>query len=81
MGAPGAGPAAEEQLQQALEWARRQGALSMELRCATGLARRWLDQDRPDPARYLLASVYGRFTEGLDTADPRAAKALLDQLR
>jgi predicted ATPase len=79
-GAPGAGPAAEEHLQQALEWARRQGALSMELRCATGLARRWLEQDRPDPARDLLAPVHGRFTEGFDTADLRAAKAILDQL-
>jgi predicted ATPase len=79
-GAPGAGPAAEEHLQQALEWARRQGALSMELRCATGLARRWLEQDRPDPARDLLAPVHGRFTEGFGTADLRAAKAILDML-
>jgi hypothetical protein len=28
----------------------------------------------------LLASVYGWFTEGLDTVDLKAAKALLDEL-
>jgi predicted ATPase len=30
--------------------------------------------------RALLAPVYGRFTEGFDTADLREAKALLDEL-
>jgi hypothetical protein len=29
----------------------------------------------------LLAPVYGRFTEGLDTLDLKEAKALLDELR
>jgi len=79
-GARGAASAAEEHFQQALQWARRQGALSMELRCATGLARRWHERGRTRPARDLLAPVYGRFTEGFDTADLRAAKALLDHL-
>jgi predicted ATPase len=32
-------------------------------------------------ARDLLASVYGRFAEGFDTPDLRAAKALLDALQ
>jgi predicted ATPase len=31
-------------------------------------------------ARELLASVYGWFTEGLDTRDLREARALLEQL-
>ncbi len=79
-GARGATSAAEEHFQQALQWARRQGALSMELRCATGLARRWHERGRTRPARELLAPVYGRFTEGFDTADLRAARALLDHL-
>jgi predicted ATPase len=79
-GGSGAGPAAEGQFQQALDWARRQGALSLELRGATGLARRWHGRGQTGPARELLAPVYGQFTEGLDTADLRAAKALLDQL-
>jgi predicted ATPase/DNA-binding SARP family transcriptional activator len=79
-GGSGAGPAAEGQFQQALDWARRQGALSLELRGATGLARRWHGRGQTGPARELLAPVYGQFTEGFDTADLRAAKALLDQL-
>jgi predicted ATPase len=79
-GGPGAAAAAEEQFQRALDWARRQGALSLELRGATGLARRWHGRGQTGPARELLAPVYGRFTEGFDTADLRAAKALLDQL-
>jgi predicted ATPase len=74
---PGAASAAEEQFQQALAWAREQGALSMELRCATGLARLWHRQGRIEPGRELLAPVYGRFTEGFGTADLRAAKMLL----
>jgi hypothetical protein len=32
-------------------------------------------------ARLLLQPVYDRFTEGFDTADPRAARTLIDDLR
>jgi predicted ATPase len=77
-GAPRADPAAEELLQHALEWARRQEALSWELRCATGLAQLWHQQGRTGPASELLAPIYRRFTEGFDTADLRAAKTLLE---
>lgn len=49
----------------------------MELRCATGLARLWHAQGRTEPARELLTPLYGRFTEGFDTADLRTAKTLL----
>jgi predicted ATPase/DNA-binding SARP family transcriptional activator len=73
-----AAAAAEAHLQDALPWTRRQGALSLELRCATDLARLWQQQGRPAPARNLLAPIYARFTEGFDTADLRAAKTLLD---
>ena len=59
--------------------ARRQGALSWELRAATSLARLWRGQQRVDQARKLLAPVYRRFTEGFATADLIAAKALLAQ--
>jgi predicted ATPase len=79
-GGPGAAAAAEELFQQALHWTRRQGILSMELRCATGLAGLWHQQGRPGPARELLAPVYGRFTEGFGTADLQEAKALLKTL-
>ena len=79
-GAPEASAAAEGCFQQALEWARRQGALSWELRCATSLARLWRDQARGKPAHELLAAVFDRFTEGFATSDLKAAKALINEL-
>jgi predicted ATPase/DNA-binding winged helix-turn-helix (wHTH) protein len=79
-GTPGAAAAAEGQFRQALDWARRQGALSWELRTASSLARLWRDQHRVKEARALLGSVYGRFTEGFATADLREAKSLLREL-
>jgi predicted ATPase len=72
--------AAEDHFQRAIDWARRQKALSWELRAATSLARLWRSQSREEAARELLASVYDRFTEGFATIDLRAAKALLDDL-
>ena len=66
---------------QALDWAHRQGALSWELRAATSLARLWRDQGRSADATGVLQPVYDRFTEGLETADLRSARALLDTLR
>ncbi|MBV8240953.1 MAG: hypothetical protein JOY75_09150 [Hyphomicrobiales bacterium] len=70
--------AAEDHFGQALDWARRQGALSWELRAAGSLARRLRDQERPTEALALLQPVYHRFTEGLDTADLKAARNLLN---
>jgi predicted ATPase len=78
-GAPGAATA-EGHFRQALDWARRQGALSLELRAATSFARLLRDQDRPADALALLQPVYDRFTEGFDTVDLQAAKALIDAL-
>jgi predicted ATPase len=75
-----AAPAAEAHFQHALQWTRRQGAWSLELRCATDVARLWHQQGRILPARDLLAPIYGRFTEGFGTADLEAAKALLSSL-
>ena len=79
-GAPNAAVAAEDHFREALGWAHRQGALSWELRAATGLARLWRDQRRSPDARALLQPVYDRFTEGFSTADLKTAKALLDDL-
>jgi predicted ATPase len=76
----GAAIAAETQFLHALDWARRQQALSWELRSTASLARLWRDQRRIAEARELLARVYGRFTEGFATADLREAKALMEQL-
>jgi predicted ATPase len=77
---PGAAAAAEDHFRQALDSARRQGALSWELRAATSLAGMWRGQGRSKEARELLVPVFDRFTEGFDTADLKATKALLDEL-
>jgi predicted ATPase len=77
-GAPHAAAAAEEHFLRSLDWARRQGALSWELRTSTSLARLQHDQGRTPEARRLLQSVYDRFSEGFETADLKAAKAYLD---
>ena len=68
--------AADEYLTRSLALARKQGAMSWELRTAMSLARL---RGRDEPARELVRSLYGRFTEGFDTADVRAARQLLEQ--
>jgi len=73
-----AAAAAEDHYQQGLDWARRQGALSWELRAATSLARLLRDQNRSTEAIALLTPIYNRFTEGFETADLKTAKALID---
>jgi len=75
-----ASPEAEECFQHAGEIAHEQGALAWELRAAMSLARLWHGQNRRSEALALLQPVYDRFTEGFDTADLKAAKALLDTL-
>jgi len=72
--APDATPVAEDHFRQALDWARRQGALSWELRAATSLARLWRDQNRTKAAREILAPVYDRFTEGFETTDLQSGR-------
>src|SRR6266436_5960365 len=80
-GAPQAAAAAEEHFLRSLDWARRQGALSWELRTSTSLARLQQDQGRIAEARSLLQSVYDRFSEGFETADLKTAKAHLDSMQ
>jgi len=77
---PDAVVAAEDHFRQALDWASRQGALSWELRAATSLAHLWRSQGRSKAAYQLLAPVYDRFSEGVETADLKAARALIDDL-
>jgi predicted ATPase len=72
--------AAEDYHRQALDWARRQDALSWELRAAMSLAQLWEQHGRTDKADELLASVYHRFDEGFETSDLKTARALLDRL-
>lgn len=64
----------------AIEVARHQGATSLELRAASSLARLCKREGKIAEARQTLSEVYGRFTEGFDTADLREAKELLDVL-
>ncbi len=75
-----ASSAAEGYFLQSIDWARRQGALSWELRAATSVARLRHQQNRITEARELLAPVYDRFTEGYEMPDLMAAKALLEAL-
>jgi tetratricopeptide (TPR) repeat protein len=72
--------AAEDCFNEAAEMAREQGALLWELRVALSLARVRVTQGRQRDARRQLASAYDRFTEGFETADLRAARAMLDAL-
>ena len=44
------------------------------------LARLLAKQGKRDESRTMLADIYNGFTEGLDTADLKDAKALLDEL-
>jgi predicted ATPase len=44
------------------------------------LARLWWEHGRAAEARRLLVPIYGWFTEGFDTPDLRAAKALMEEL-
>jgi tetratricopeptide (TPR) repeat protein len=71
----------ESLLDQALRTAHSQQARSLELRAATDLARLWMNQDKRAEAREVLSSIYGRFTEGFKTRDPKDAKDLLVQLQ
>ena len=71
---------AEELLLRSLELARGQGALSWQLRTATGLARLWRGQGLSAEAIDLLSSIDDRFTEGFKTRDLVDAKILVSEL-
>jgi class 3 adenylate cyclase/tetratricopeptide (TPR) repeat protein len=71
---------AERSYREAIELARSRATKSFELRAAMSLARLWREQGRRREALELLAPLYGWFSEGLDTADLRAANALLAEL-
>jgi predicted ATPase len=71
---------AEPCFRRAVEIAQGRAERSLELRAATSLARLLARTERRDEARRVLGGIYGWFTEGLDTADLREARSLLDQL-
>jgi predicted ATPase len=64
-----------------VECAKRQGALSWELRSATNLALLLEAQNRTAEARDRLAPVYARFVEGFATRDLMDANDLLARLQ
>jgi tetratricopeptide (TPR) repeat protein len=69
---------AERWLKRALDASRRQRALGWELRAAITLAKLWREGGRAKEARALVAPLYARYQEGLDSLDLVAAKVLLD---
>jgi predicted ATPase len=71
---------AEVCFNESIKIAQLQKAQSLELRAVTSMARLYRNEGRQEEARRLLAQIYGRFSEGFDTADLRGAKALLDDL-
>ena len=52
----------------------------LELRAATTLGTLWERTGRSEKALQLMREAYGAFTEGSETTDLRAARALLDRL-
>jgi predicted ATPase/DNA-binding winged helix-turn-helix (wHTH) protein len=73
--------AAEALYLQSLDQARRQGALSWELRSAIGLAELWRGSGEGERGESLLSATCQRFSEGFGTSDLQRARCLLDDLR
>ena len=71
---------AEESLLAAQEMARTQGSRKWQLRAVTSLSNLWKQQKKKKEARQVLNVAYGRFTEGFETTELKAAKSLLAQL-
>jgi len=73
--------AAAQAFDRAFEVARSQGALAWELRTAISVARLKVSEGHPADARHVLASAYGKFTEGFETGDLRDARAMMAKLK
>jgi predicted ATPase/DNA-binding winged helix-turn-helix (wHTH) protein len=77
--ASGSPTAADDALTAAIELAHEQGALAWQLRAATTRTRERLKRGCGTDDLGRLATVYGRFTEGMETPDLRAARALIER--
>jgi predicted ATPase/DNA-binding winged helix-turn-helix (wHTH) protein len=73
--------AAESDLRTALQIARDQNALSWELRATTSLAVLLQRRGRSSEALNAMHTIYAKLTEGLETTDLIAAKALIEELQ
>lgn len=69
--------AAEAAYRQAIERARAQHALSLELRAGLDLYDLWAQDGRAEEGRALLAGVLARFTQGFDRPELARASALV----
>jgi predicted ATPase len=58
--------------------ASQQGAKTFELRATVSLCQLWQRQGTWEDGRDILAQIYDSFTDGFDTPDLQAAKALLN---
>jgi predicted ATPase/DNA-binding winged helix-turn-helix (wHTH) protein len=72
---------AAELMSRGVAIARRQGALSWELRSTMSLSRLWVRQGRTEQALEALLATYGRYAEGFGSRDLIEAKTLIEQLR
>jgi predicted ATPase len=74
----GATAEAERAFHAAIGMARERGEKSLELRATLSLSRLWRRHGKGAEARARVDELYAWFTEGFDTADLKAARALLD---
>ena len=72
---------AEQCFQKAIALATDQKSRLWQLRATTSLGRLWESQGKRAEARHLLSPICGWFTEGLQSKDLLAARALLDSQR
>jgi predicted ATPase len=79
-GNPASVQEAEDLFELSLETARKQGALSWELRTAISLARLSYDAGKREHASLLLLPIVGKFNEGFLTPDLKQAMQLVREL-
>jgi predicted ATPase len=72
--------AAAAHMARGIDLARRQGALSWELRSTLSASKLWAMQGRTKQALAAIQSVYGRYDEGHGTSDLITAKTLIEDL-
>ena len=74
------GDGAEGSYREGLLLAQTQGSLALELRVALSLATLLLGKKNVREARSALDHTLGKFAQGFDTADSRAARSLIERL-